>query len=53
MKKKRRQKIAMLEQQGGQITIPSIIFFFGNQVKTFNSAQVQEQCGSVTSVMTK
>ena len=25
-------------------------FFFGNQVKTFNTAQVQEHCGSVTSV---
>ena len=27
--------------------------FFGNQVKTFNPAQVQEQCDSVTSVRTK
>ena len=27
--------------------------FFGNQVKTFNPAQVQEQCSSVSSVKTK
>ena len=28
-------------------------FCFGNRVKTFNPAQAQEQCGSVTSVKTK